>query len=256
MVVEVGASGVCGTTQNGLGSADFTSNLTIHWCAFKERDNIQSPNTPPAKMPLIQSQTDNLPYIDPAPSAEALAAANALIEAELAPESSTSIHASIPTFDEPQFSSLVDVEHAFLAEGKPRETGVDLSRYEALDAPEAGSDIAFWRETLQKAYASAEYLRGRETNLALLETYGKNAWLVGNSQLEGMLKGLEAEIEAARIELEGVERERREKQASVQGEVGGLERSWREGVGKLIEVLAAAEGVKGEILERRRMGAS
>lgn len=207
-------------------------------------------------MPLIQSQTDALPYIDPAPSASALAAANALIQAELAPESTTSIHTSIPTFREPQFSSLVDVEHAFLAEGKPRETGVDLSRYEALDAPEAGSDIALWRETLQKAYASAEYLRGRETNLALLETYGKNAWLVGNSQLEGLLKGLEAEIEAARIELEGVERERREKQANVQGEVEGLERSWREGVGKLIEVLAAAEGVKGEILERRRMGAS
>ena len=64
------------------------------------------------------------------------------------------------------------------------------------------------------------------------------------------------EIEAARIELEGVERERREKQASVQGEVESLERGWREGVGRLIEVLAAAEGVKGEILERRRMGAS
>ena len=92
--------------------------------------------------------------------------------------------------------------------------------------------------------------------MALLETYGKNAWLVGNNQLEGLLKGLEAEIEAARIELEGVERERRDKQASVQGEVESLERGWREGVGRLIEVLAAAEGVRGEILERRRMGAS
>ena len=56
--------------------------------------------------------------------------------------------------------------------------------------------------------------------------------------------------------MEGVERERRDKQASVQGEVESLERGWREGVGRLIEVLAAAEGVKGEILERRRMGAS
>ena len=67
---------------------------------------------------------------------------------------------------------------------------------------------------------------------------------------------LEVEIEAARIELEGVERERRDKQASVQGEVESLERGWREGVGKLIEVLAAAEGARGEILERRRVGAS
>ena len=207
-------------------------------------------------MPLIQSQIDNLPYIDPAPSEEALATANALVQEELSPDAATSIHTSIPELRKPQFSSLVDTEHAFLDESKPREIGIDLSRYEALDAPPAGSDVAIWRETLQRAYASAEYLRGRETNLALLETYGKNAWLVGNSQLEGLLKGLEVEIEAARIELEGVERERRDKQASVQGEVESLERGWREGVGKLIEVLAAAEGVKGEILERRRMGAS
>lgn len=208
------------------------------------------------KMPLIQSQTDALPYIDPAPSDEALAAANALVQQDLSPDAATALHSSIPDVRAPQFSSLVDAEHAFLAEGKPRTVGIDLSRYEALDAPEAGSDIASWRVTLQKAYASAEYLRGRETNLALLETYGKNAWLVGNHQLEGLLKGLEAEIEAARIELETVERERRDAQANVQGEVEGLERGWVEGVGRLIEVLAAAEGVRGNILERRRLGAS
>jgi pre-mRNA-splicing factor SPF27 len=207
-------------------------------------------------MPLIISQTDHLPYIDAAPSDDALASANALVEAELSPDAATALHGSIPELRNSQFSSLVDAEHAFLDEGKPREIGIDVSRYEAPDVPAAGSDVAIWRETLQKAYASAEYLRGRETNLALLETYGKNAWLVGNSQLEGLLKGLEVEIEAARIELEGVERERRDKQASVQGEVESLDRGWREGVGKLIEVLAAAEGVRGEILERRRVGAS
>ena len=207
-------------------------------------------------MPLIQSQIDNLPYIDPAPSDEALAAANALVQEELSPEAATALHTSIPELRNPQFSSLVDTEHAFLEEGKPRQTGIDLSRYKALDAPPAGSDLALWRETLQKAYASAEYLRGRETNLALLETYGKNAWLVGNSQLEALLKGLEMEIESARIELENVERERRDAQAGVQGEFEGLERGWREGVGRLIEVLAAAEGVRGDILERRRVGAS
>jgi pre-mRNA-splicing factor SPF27 len=207
-------------------------------------------------MPLIQSQTDNLPFIDSAPSEESLASANALINEELSPEATTALHHSIPELRQPQFSSLVDTEHAFLAEGKPRTTGIDLTRYEALDAPEAGSDVANWRATLQKAYASAEYLRGRETNLALLETYGKNAWLVGNNQLEALLKGLEVEIEAARIELENIERERRDAQAGVQGEFEGLENGWRQGVGRLIEVLAAAEGVRGEILERRRTGAS
>ena len=43
-------------------------------------------------MPLIQSQIDNLPYIDPAPSDDALAAANALIQEELAPDAATARH--------------------------------------------------------------------------------------------------------------------------------------------------------------------
>jgi len=147
-------------------------------------------HNPTAKMPLIQPQTNNLPYIDAAPSEQAIASANALITQELALESTHELHHSIPDLRPSQFSSLVDNEHAFLAQGKPRESGIDLTRYEALDAPETGSDVSNWRETLQKAYASAEYLRGRETNLALLETYGKNAWLVGNNQLEALLKGL------------------------------------------------------------------
>lgn len=205
-------------------------------------------------MPLIQSSTDALPYIDNAPSAGELAAANALVQTELAAEAQTTIHPNIPTYREPKYSNLVDLEHARLASGEARTTGIDLSRYDALDAPAAG-DVEAWRATLQKAYASAEYLRSRETNLGLLEAYGKNAWLISNSQLEDLLKGLEREIEATRLEFEQVERERRERQTGVEGEVKGLEAGWREGVGRLIEVLAAAEGVKQEILHRRREGA-
>jgi len=205
-------------------------------------------------MPLIQSSTEHLPYIDVAPSDGALAAANALIQAELDTDAAATLHSSIPEHREPHFSSLVDSEHAHLAAGKARTQGIDLSRYEALDAPAQG-DLEGWKTTLQKAYASSEYLRSRETNLALLETYGKNAWLVGNGQLEDLLKGLEKEIEAQRIEVENVERERRDKQGAVAGEMKGLDASWRDGVGQLIEVLAAAEGVRGEILQRRRDGA-
>ena len=205
-------------------------------------------------MPLIQSSTDALPYIDAAPSADKIAAANALIQSELAAESQTSLHPRIPTYREPKYSNLVDAEHARLAPGEARTTGIDLSRYEALDAPAAG-DVEAWRTTLQKAYASAEYLRSRETNLGLLEAYGKNAWLISNSQLEDLLKGLERDIEAIKLNFEQVERERRERQGGVEAEVKGLEAGWREGVGRLIEVLAAAEGVKQEILQRRREGA-
>lgn len=206
-------------------------------------------------MPLIQSAADALPYIDPPPSVEAMASADALIQAELATEDHTILHPSIPTHQGPRFSDLVEAEHLRLASGQAKEGGIDLSRYEALDAPAKG-DLEGWKATLQQAYASLEYLRGREINLSLLETYGKNAWLIGNSQLEDILRGLEREVEAAKQELEGVEQERRRAQENVADEMRNLEHTWRNGVGRMIETQAAAEGLKQEILSRQRLAAS
>ncbi|KAK5127171.1 hypothetical protein LTR85_008532 [Meristemomyces frigidus] len=208
-------------------------------------------------MPLFQSGADALRYIDTQPSAEAMAAAQALIQAELPPEYARTLHSSIPAMRDTKFSDLVEAEHARISSGAAKEpgTGIDLSRYEALDAPDRG-DTAAWRSTLQQAYTSAEYLRGREVNLSLLETYGKNAWLIGNSQLESELKGLEREVEAAKLELEAVEQARRAAQSNIAGEMHGLEEAWRSGVGRMIEAQAAGEGLRQEILGRRRQGAS
>lgn len=206
-------------------------------------------------MPLIQSSTGHLPFIDATPSNAALASADALIKAETS--LSENLHPSIPVQYQPHFSDLVETEHTRLASGDPKDpsTGIDLSRYEALDAPAKG-DIAQWRAALQQAYVSAEYLRGREVNLGLLETYGKNAWLVGNSQLEDILRVLEREVEEVKLELETVERERRGVQENAVGEVRELEEGWRVGVGRMIETQAAAERLREEILERRRAGAA
>ena len=79
---------------------------------------------------------------------------------------------------------------------------------------------------------------------------------MSNSQLEDELKALETEVEAAKVELEAVERERRVQGDSVGAEVEGLEKGWREGVGRMIEALAAGERGRGEILEKRRAGAA
>ena len=208
-------------------------------------------------MPLMQSSADALPYIDAQPFGEAMAVAQALIQAEMPPEHATSLHPSIPAMRKSNFSDLIEREHARIGSGVAKQpgTGIDLSRYEALDAAERG-DTEAWRKTLQQAFTSAEYLRGREINLGLLEVYGKNAWLIGNSQLEDELKCVEKEVEAAKLELEAVEQARRAAQSNVAGEMQGLEEGWRKGVGRMIEAQAAGERLRQEVLERRRHGAS
>jgi pre-mRNA-splicing factor SPF27 len=48
---------------------------------------------------------------------------------------------------------------------------------------------------------------------------------------------------------------RRSQQQSVQGEIQTLEGTWKKGVGRVLETEVAAEGLKQQILEKRRAGA-
>ena len=209
-------------------------------------------------MPLLQTQlTSALPYVDAQPSAEAMSAAQALVDAEMSSENTITLHPSIPAMRESRVSDLIEQEYARIGSGatKDSDKGIDMSRYDAPEAPASGSGKVAWNAALRQAYTSAEYLRGREMNLSLLETYGKNAWLVGNSQLEDELRSLEKDLEVRKLAVEEVEQARRAVQANSAGEVQSLEESWRKGVGRMIEVQAAAEGLRQEVLERQRMGA-
>jgi pre-mRNA-splicing factor SPF27 len=88
-----------------------------------------------------------------------------------------------------------------------------------------------------------------------LEKFGKNAWLVGNSQLEDILKGIEAELAHVRKQHQEIEALRRSQQESVQSEIQTLEATWKKHVGRVLETEVAAEGLKQQILEKRRAGA-
>ncbi|KAK7525952.1 Pre-mRNA-splicing factor SPF27 [Phyllosticta citriasiana] len=205
-------------------------------------------------MPLIVESHDSLPYIDAPPSPTSLAAASSLVAAELSPSTTSTPHPSLPATYTPSYPPGMDAEHARLAAGAPKEpgTGVDLSRYEALDAPADGSDLAAWRAALRAAYTSSAHLSTRLTNLSLLEKFGKNAWLVSNAQLEAELRAVEAELAAAKADVEAVEAARRDAQARVKGEVEILGATWREGVARVVRTEAAVEGLRREMLERRR----
>ncbi|TKA60218.1 hypothetical protein B0A55_12423 [Friedmanniomyces simplex] len=211
-------------------------------------------------MPLTRPPPSSaLPFIDVAPSADAMIAAQTLIQAEHPPDHSTALHPSLPTARASRFSDLIEAEHTRLSSSgaaKEAKTGIDLSRYAPPDPPSPTASNETWTTALQQASTSAEYLAARSVNLSLLESYGRNAWLVGNSQLENELKRLEVEVERVKLEQEAVEQARRAGQGNAEGELKGLEEGWRGGVGRMIEVLAAGERVKGEILERRRSGAT
>lgn len=135
--------------------------------------------------------------------------------------------------------------------------GIDLSRYEAPEPPARSSDGApnldEWRETLRKAYTSSYHLSARHENLSLLEENGKNAWLIGNSQLEDILRGLEKELAETKEAVENVNKERKIAQEAGMGELVGLEETWKRGVGAILDVELAAEGLRLKILEQRRM---
>ncbi|KAF1349248.1 hypothetical protein EJ07DRAFT_140980 [Lizonia empirigonia] len=220
-------------------------------------------------MPLINESYDSLPYVDTHLDHAALTAARAAIDADIRSVGvdTADLHpALIPaTKYTPHFSDFIEREHARL-DGNPASklSGIDLKRYEDLDAPENTNPTSDedrpelldkWSRALKQAYTSSEYVQGRLTQLGLLEKFGKNAWLVGNAQLEDILRGIEAELADVRKQHDDVETLRRSQQESVHGEIKTLEDTWKKGVGRVLETDVAAEGLKQQILERRRAGA-
>lgn len=157
-------------------------------------------------------------------------------------------------------------EHARLDDDPTSKlSGIDLTRYEDLDAPDNTTPttderrpelLARWNTALQQAYTSSEYVQARLTQLGLLEKFGKNAWLVGNSQLEDMLRRLEAELAQLRQQQEQVDVLRRAQQDANAGEIKTLEETWKKGVGRVLETEVAAEGLKLQILDKRRAAAA
>ncbi|RPB24558.1 hypothetical protein L211DRAFT_807841 [Terfezia boudieri ATCC MYA-4762] len=199
-------------------------------------------------MSAAQFSHDSLPYIDAPLSPSILSAAQALITAELAPEASTTLHPSIPPPPPISFSPLIQAELSRVASEQPLTGGIDLSRYDPGDSPPPPTDTA----AITSLLTSSHHLATRNTNLNLLNVFGKNAWLIHNAQLEDELRACEAELVALKGECDVVNKERKGAQETVRGEMERLERRWREGVGRVLQTEVAAEEVRREILRVRR----
>jgi pre-mRNA-splicing factor SPF27 len=206
-------------------------------------------------MSLTTAVHESLPYIDTEPTIAERAAAQALIDAEMPSPSELIQHPSLPDLAKHHFSPTMEAEIMRIETKSGTVAGINLSHYEALDAP-TSEKVGDWRDALSRAYTAERYLTGRLSNLSLLEEYGKNGWLVGNSQLEGILMGLEKELAERKTEIDVCVVERKNAQDAVSGEIKSLEEGWKKGVGRVLETEVAAEGLRREILERRRDGAS
>ncbi|KAM3072240.1 hypothetical protein ACMFMG_009056 [Clarireedia jacksonii] len=198
-------------------------------------------------MPLINAIHESLPYIDNEPTADERAAANALINSELS--STTEAHPSLPSLQPTKFSSLIESELERVSSSSPPQPlkAIDLSRYESL-SPSPSASTSELETLLSQAYTSQTYLNHRLTNLSLLDQFGKNSWLIGNAQLEDILKNFEREVAQTKDEID-------QRQDEVEAEIKGLEEVWKKGIGRVLETEVAAEGVRREILEKRREGA-
>lgn len=189
--------------------------------------------------------------IDPKPTPEALAAARALIAAEPPSSNPTALQPG----REPTFTPAMTTELDRIASNTPLTT-LSLSRYEAQETPEQDAPTSRLLEVLSNAYVSDAYLSIRRANLELLDRSGKNAWLLGNYQLEDELRQLERELADTKREIDVVNLERQRRQEDVKGEMEMLEQTWRTGVGRVLETEVAVEELREQIREemRRRAG--
>ncbi|UNI15728.1 hypothetical protein JDV02_002234 [Purpureocillium takamizusanense] len=227
-------------------------------------------------MAVPPAYLESLPYIDPEPSPEALAAARALISAE---QSSSQPPSSLPPLREPSFSPALTTELSRIASSTPLQP-LSLSRYEAQELPPAPSTATSKAKTtrrsrrgsassssaaaaaatssyvnddlrpvLSNAYVSAAYLAARNQNLALLDRHGANAWLLSNYHLEESLRAVERDLAAVKRDIDLVNAARQRRQEDVRAEMLMLDESWRNGVGKVLETEVAVEELKAQVRE-------
>ncbi|KAL5089462.1 hypothetical protein Trisim1_005738 [Trichoderma cf. simile WF8] len=215
---------------------------------------------------------ESLPYIDPEPSSEALSAARALIAAEqstFSPPPPPSSSSTPPK--EPTFSPAIAAELTRIASSAPSQP-LDLSRYEAQELPPpptkkstrskksssaaAASAVEASRQPLSNAFISSSYLSSRAQNLSLLDSHGRNAWLLSNYHLEAELRSLERDLAETKRDMDLLNAARASRQNEVKGEMQGLEQNWREGVGRVLETEIAVQELREQIRQELRSRAA
>jgi pre-mRNA-splicing factor SPF27 len=131
---------------------------------------------------------------------------------------------------------LWSIEYTRLSQNLPL-NAIDLTKYQLSPTDVTRNIIA------------AEYLLNRTDNLALLETYGSHAWLIGNAVQENGLGVLEGELGRVKEEGTRVNRERKRQNLELGGEIEKLEARWRKALRGIVEVEIACAAMEEEITQ-------
>ncbi|KAG2350643.1 breast carcinoma amplified sequence 2, partial [Suillus weaverae] len=124
---------------------------------------------------------------------------------------------------------------------------LDTIRYQ-LPAPTStpGTDEE-WQQALKNAQSQLEHQRIRHTNLALLQTYGPNAWRIHNYLLEATAKQAEAALEELKQRTTDVNRERKNSQTRFGNQLTTLENKWTELISSILQIEMANVALDAEV---------
>ncbi|KAG2044269.1 breast carcinoma amplified sequence 2 [Suillus americanus] len=124
---------------------------------------------------------------------------------------------------------------------------LDTIRYQ-LPAPTStpGTDEE-WQQALKNAQSQLEHQRIRHTNLALLQTYGPNAWRIHNYLLEATAKQAEAALEELKQRTTDVNRERKNSQTRIGNQLTSLENKWTELISSILQIEMANVALDAEV---------
>ncbi|KAH7914496.1 breast carcinoma amplified sequence 2 [Hygrophoropsis aurantiaca] len=124
---------------------------------------------------------------------------------------------------------------------------LDSLRYQ-LPAPTStpGTDEQ-WQEAIKNAHAQLEHQRIRHTNLALLQTYGPNAWRIHNYLLEETAKQNEKTLENLKQLTTELNRERKNSQTRIGNQLNALETRWTELISSILQIEMANAALDAEV---------
>ncbi|KZP32221.1 breast carcinoma amplified sequence 2 [Athelia psychrophila] len=190
---------------------------------------------------------DSLPYYDD--DLEKYPLLKEKVERELArePKPPQALHPRVPAA-----VSLFANNPLLAAELERVEThqpfpSLDSIRYQLPGPTSAPGTDEEWQAALKNAHAQLEHQRIRHTNLALLQTYGPNAWRIHNYLLEEIAKQTEKALEELKQLTEDVNRDRKNTQTQLGAQLTSLETRWTELISSVLQIELANVALDAEI---------